>query len=163
MKIKEIIAMPDQVPDDSIYKNFYNAMQQSTEVSSIGEYKLKYTNDGSVMGLFLESPNGDLASCCIFKVLPNDTLQVHRVHTFGKHSGKSLAVKLYAYVVNEGFTVLSDEGQSNMGKDLWTRRLPNAGINVLVYDTSTGKYHTLTDIPIDQVYGNKRYLLAAKK
>lgn len=138
-------------------------MPKSEEIDTIDDYTVTSYNDGTYLTVCLKTSDGEIALGSTFAVVADGIFQVKRINVFPGHTGKRLAPKLYKYITDGGFTIRSDMEQSDAGKALWVKTLPAMGIGVKVFDTVTNKIHSLAEVPLDAVYGSRRYLLTTGK
>lgn len=160
--VREIQPAPDQPSSSAVYDNFKLFLPSATAIGEIDGLELLYTNTGKYLVLFLLDDEKSIAVAAGFTFINHSTVRATRVNVFGKYTGRGLAVKIYMYVLKEGFTIISDKLQTDAGRKLWTRSLVNAGANLFIIDGIDGQEVKYNSGMEDRVYRSDNLLLKAK-
>lgn len=139
MKIREIVDVDTfDIPEKEI-SHIKNSDKLQPMHVKIDDYEMFMfaLNDQMFSLLLLDPPTKEVALVASFKGnLSNKSITANSIKALV--AGKKLAVKLYSFLTNH-YDLFSSHQQSKAGRNLWVESLPKAGLNPVIYDTTTSK------------------------
>lgn len=86
----------------------------------------------------------------------NDVVQVRKIAIRQEYAGQGIASSLYELLVDNGFTIVSDDSQYDPGKALWKRLAKTNSVYLL---TLSGKFkpYNGNNIPDDEIWSTDKY------
>jgi hypothetical protein len=106
----------------------------------IDNFIVYLVSDDNYRCIILADDDQNIAGYVTFISRNNDTIwQSIIIKIYNQYKGQKLAGKIYK-LINEKYKkhIQSSNEQSKDGRKLWTKTLPDIGINPMIYDTETG-------------------------
>jgi hypothetical protein len=166
MNINEIYLMPEKEPDTYWYTDSlktWSSLKTKYPVHSIGTLDNfpMFMIKGQLGQVHICVYDSVSKKCVLFMDLTKSKsfYQVAGLAIAPSYAGHGIPLKLYKFLLNKGFSIMSDESQTIGGKKIWDKLRNDPDFEVKAYDP-----RNQLSMPIDNtIYSDDDLVLIAKK